>query len=266
MTHKEQFLKSLIVLDTETTSLDFREAEIIELGYILRNNEGGWETVNDLYKPSVLISPEVSEVTHIVDEDVADCKESYSGILEDFKPVVDAFRQVNGFYVAHNAFYDRSVFEHGYAGVFTFQDEWLCTMRMAKKLFANDPEVEKFRLFYLRYLFKLDVPRDLEPHRASSDAYVTAVLMEFMVNVMEERGIIDVNEPYGPQIFDWLNEPIIIDTMQFGKHKGKKLVDIPLSYWQWALSNMDSLNEEKPEYDKDFAASVVIAMESILDQ
>jgi hypothetical protein len=44
--------------------------------------------------------------------------------------------------------------------------------------------------------------------------------------------------------------------MPFGKHKGELMIDVPRSYWRWAMANMDSLNEEADNFDPDFAASV----------
>jgi hypothetical protein len=82
---------------------------------------------------------------------------------------------------------------------------------------------------------------------------------------MEELTIIDKDKPYMSQVLQWLQEPIIYDTMPFGKHKGKPLESVPLDYWMWALENMDSLNEDKDNYDPDFAASVAAALEKIMD-
>ena len=39
------------------------------------------------------------------------------------------------------------------------------------------------------------------------------------------------------------------------------MVDIPKDYWKWALENMDSLNEQKDNFDPDFAASVHHALQ-----
>jgi hypothetical protein len=42
------------------------------------------------------------------------------------------------------------------------------------------------------------------------------------------------------------------------------LTDIPLSYWSWALSNMEALKEDSPGFDPDFAASVEQALNKIM--
>jgi hypothetical protein len=73
---------------------------------------------------------------------------------------------------------------------------------------------------------------------------------------MEESGIIDKDQPYGPQIMIWSLAPIIYEKMPFGKHKGELMTDIPHSYWQWGMKNTDWFNEQADNYDPDFAASV----------
>jgi exodeoxyribonuclease X len=264
MTEKQKFLYQLVVLDTETTSLDFREAEVIELGFSFMD-DGVWKYFGELYKPSNSISAEVSAVTNITDEMVENCY-SFKNLYKDFDSTVSLRSQYSGtpYIVAHNAFYDSKVLEHGYPETDVLNYNWLCTMRMAKKLFADDDTVTQYNLPYLRYRFKLDIPKNMPHHRASSDAYMTAKLIEFLIEVMEIKGLLIEDEPYDKQIEIWLNEPVIMTKMPMGKHKGKLLTEVPLDYWQWAFKNLDSLNEDKDEYDADFAASVVKALDEKL--
>jgi len=259
---KDHLLKHSCVIDTETTSLNFREAEIIELGFALY--DGAWEHHSIYYKPSTPISPKVSAVTNIINEDVEDC-ESFAICYTDFDDIMEAVGTTSDvLIVAHNAFYDNSVFKHMYSQSHVLNYDWLCTMRLAKKLFSGDDTVEEYNLPYLRYRFELDIPRDMPHHRAGTDAYITAKLFEYLVGVMEDRGLLDQNGPYKDQIIEYVSEPIIIDRMPFGKHKGKLIKDVPMDYWTWALNNVDSLQEDKDEYDPDFAASVAKVLEEKL--
>ena len=262
MNNKEQFLSECIVLDTETTSLDFREAEVIEFGFVMKFPNEGWVRFVELHSPSKPITPEVSAVTNITNKMVLG-KPKFEDAIDDLNDILGTL--VNkGSRVAHNAFYDSKVLEK-YTGITDINTEWLCTMRMAKKLYADDDTVTQFNLPYLRYRFELDVPEDLPAHRADADALVTALLLEHMLKDMEERGLVDTSLPYREQIEEWLNQPVIMTKMPFGKHKGKKLDDVPLDYWQWAFANLDSLNEDKDEFDRDFAASATKAVEKLLD-
>lgn len=260
MNNKEIFLSECFVLDTETTSLNFREAEVIEFGYVMKHADG-WTCFDSLHAPSEPISFEVQAITNITNKMVAG-KPKFEDSLYDINMVLNTLIGT-GSRVAHNAFYDSSVLNK-YTNIVDIQTDWLCTMRLAKKLYANDDTVTQFNLPYLRYRFELDVPEDLPAHRASADAFVTALLLEYMVTQMETDGILDENQPYREQIEVWLAAPVIITKMPFGKHKGKKLEEVPISYWQWAFKNLDSLDESKDEFDKDFAASVTSALEKMI--
>jgi len=256
---KEQFLTECIVLDTETTDIDYSKAEITEYGYVIRNlgNPLQWESFDYLYKPHTPITPENSAITNITNRMVED-KPHFEDDIEKVTSVLDAFRV----YVAHNSFYDRKVLEN----YDIHRGRWLCTLDIARKLYHDDSTVTAHNLPYLRYRFEILDPADYQiaAHRADSDALVTAHLLEIMVTEMEERGILTPGEDYYSAITAWLEEPIIYTTMPFGKHKGKNMSDVPLDYWQWALDKMDTLNEEHEKYDRHFAASVMAAIESKL--
>lgn len=253
---------SCLPMDTETTSLDFREAEVIELGFALLMRTGKWEPIDYLYKPAhTVVTPEISAVTHITQKMVENKPFFGKRIEGDFNAVIDTFGDGLNL-VAHNAFYDSKVLEN--YNLRKFDSPWLCTMRMAKKLYADDDTVTQFNLPYLRYRFELDIPSDMPHHRAGTDAYMAAMLFEHLITEMEEQEIIDKNLPYRPQVEEWLAAPITITKMPFGKHKGKPLAEVPLDYWKWALKNLNSLDEEADEYDADFATSVANVLEALL--
>jgi len=205
--------------------------------------------------------PEISAVTNITDKMVKG-KPSFAKSIESFDKILETIGTPDDtIIVAHNAFYDKNVFTHGYSTSTVLDREWVCTMRMAKKLYADDDTVTAFNLAYLRYRFDLDVPDDIPAHRASADAYVTAKLFEHLLDEALAQGVFAPGVDKRTQLLEWLNEPAIMTKMPFGKHKGKKLEEVPMSYWNWALNNMDSLDEKKDEYDADFAASVIKVLE-----
>jgi len=261
MDNREEFLKNCIPLDTETTSLSFAVAEVIELGFALKF-EKHWEVISNLYKPvDTEISHEVSAITNITQKMVENKPYFGKQIEGDLNIILDTIVGT-GNLVAHNAFYDSKVMEK-----YPMRDigsPWLCTLRMAKKLYADDETVTQYNLPYLRYRFELDIPEHMAHHRAGADAFMTGLLLEHLVDEMVRQEIILKDEPYKEQIEEWLEKPVTIDKMPFGKHKGKKLTEIPLSYWKWALQNLDSLDEDKDGYDKDFAASVALAIEELI--
>jgi DNA polymerase III epsilon subunit-like protein len=259
----DELLMNTVVLDTETTSLDCKEAEIIEFGFVLKM-EDDWQQFDELHKPSQPISPIISAVTYISNRMVED-KPPFEEAVDDFDKILETIGSPDDtLIVAHNVDYDKGVFEARYNTSKALDYDWVCTLRMARKLFKDDPTVEKYTLGYLRYRFDLDVADDLPMHRASADAYVAAKLFEYLLEVAEEQGVFDNLMDTRARLIEWLAEPIVTTIMPFGKHKGKKLTEVPADYWAWALDNMNSLNENHDDYDADFAASVINAFDGQL--
>lgn len=251
MSYREDFLQSCLVLDTETNSDDYKIAEIVESGFVIRE-DNDWTIFQELHKPvDRPIPPKVESICYITNKMVAD-KPSFLDSKEVFQEVVNGYS--GGYLVAHNYFFDMRVLENH--SIDTKNHKWICTWRMAKKLFNNVSSVEETNLPYLRFALELDIPIEMRCHRAGNDSYITAKLLELLVSYLEESGIIDKNQPYGPQIETWLAEPILLERMTIGKHKGELMKDVPHSYWQWAMANTDWFNEEADNFDPDFAASV----------
>lgn len=251
MSHREDFLRSCLILDTETNSDNYKLAEIIESGFAIREDDS-WTIFQELHKPkNGTVPPKVESICYITNEMVED-KPAFVDSKAVFEEVVAGY--IGGYLIAHNFFFDKEVLKNH--GIDTSKHTWICTWRMAKKLFNGVDTIAETNLPYLRFALDLDVPIEMHCHRAGNDSFITAKLLEVLVTILEESGIIDVNEPYGPQIANWVNEPIIFDKMPIGKHKGELLKDIPMSYWKWAFENMDMLNDQADNYDPDFEASV----------
>lgn len=250
MSHKEEFYKQCLILDFETTGKDFSTAEVIEAGFVIRENNE-WIIFQELHKPiNTAIPPLVESITYITNKMVENSP-TFLDSKDVFQSVVDGF--VNGYAVGHNYFYDMKVGQnHG----ITFPVNSICTFKLAKKLFNGVTEIENLTLPYLRFALELDVPIELYAHRAGNDSFMTGKLLEFFVDMMEESGIIDTSLPYGPQIMEYANTPFLYSTMPFGKHKGEKFEDIPKSYWQWASRTTNWFDSEAPDYDPDLAASI----------
>ena len=253
MSFREEFLKGCLVLDTETTNQDRNVAEIIESGFVIKDG-ATWNIFQELHRPTGLISPTIESICYITNDMVKAAPPFVEGAA-NFQEIIDGF----DYLLAHNTLYDRTVLTNH--GIDSTKHKWICTWRMVRKLFNGDETVELTNLPYLRFRFKLDVPIDMRCHRAGNDSFMTALLLEYMLDIMEERGIIDKDLPYGPQILEWVEQPIIYVLMPFGKHKNQRMETIPLSYWSWALKNMDSLKEDSDDYDPDFAASIEHAIE-----
>jgi DNA polymerase III epsilon subunit-like protein len=255
MSHKENFLKSCLILDTETNSDQYKIAEIIEAGYVLRDGTN-WKMVQKLHKPiDRPIPPKVESICYITNK-MVEHEPAFLDAHYEFEEMVKQYE--SGYLVAHNHFYDMRVLENH--GIDTTEYSWLCTWKMAKKLFNGAPGIEETNLPYLRFALELDVPIEMHCHRAGNDSYITAKLLEVLVEYMEVANLLDQGLPYGPQIAEWLAKPTIYATMPFGKHKGVPMSEIPHGYWKWAMEKTDWFNEEADNYDPDLAASISLAL------
>lgn len=251
MSHREDFYKQCMVLDTETNSDDYNIAEIIESGFVIRD-EGVWSMYQDLHRPENRpIPPKVQSICYITNSMVENSP-CFSEVKDVFQNVVDVYK--TGYFVGHNSFFDQRVLENN--GIDFGDAQWICTWRMAKKLFADEATIEETNLPYLRFALELDIPIDIYCHRAGNDSLITAKLLETFVDLLEESKIIDPTQPYGPQIYQWASEPIIYARMPFGKYKGTPMESIPVDYWQWALKNTHWFDDSADNYDPDLAASI----------
>ena len=248
MNQKKKLINSVISLDTETTNLDYKIAKIIEFGCAYLDNDNLVHR-SILINPEIKIEPEISAITNISNKMVENCH-----IFEDARSEIESLIKLKTACVAHNAFYDQNVLKYHNIGNLQF----ICTLRLAKKLLGDDITVKQFNLPYLRYRFDILDPADNNhlAHRADSDALVALHLFLILVEIMESRSLLDENEDYLTQIISWLEEPIIVNKMPFGRHKDKEFKDVPMSYWNWALGNLDCLKEDHDLYDKDLALSI----------
>lgn len=255
MSHKEDFFMKCMFLDVETTGKDYSTAEIVESGFVIRENNE-WVMFQELHKPiNTLIPPVVQSICYITNVMVKD-RQSFIDSKDIFQSVVDSFS--DGYMVGHNYFYDMMVLQnHG----ITLPDSSVCTWRLSKKLFNEVPEIEATNLPYLRFALDLDIPIEVRCHRAGNDSLITAKLFEVLISLMEEQGIIDINQPYGPQISKWAAEPIYYTNWPIGKYKGMKIDELPVDHITWALKNMDSLNESSPSFDPDLVATITTSLE-----
>ncbi len=251
----KQLLQNTTVFDTETTHKDYLQAELIEFASGTHNGSDWVIEVDELFKPTLPIPFAASAVNHITNKHVKD-KPGFAEWASDIHALLNA----RAICVAHNIFYDAQVLD-AYGVVVNNQ---VCTMRMAQKLFSEDQTVEAVNLSYLRYALDLNIPDNIGVHRASGDVYVTGVLFEHLLTLTVKKGFVSEGENFIDNLLEWVKSPTITTVMPFGKHKGQKLTDIPLSYWSWALSNMEALQQDGKGYDPDFAASVEHALNQIM--
>jgi len=268
----QQFLKEVLVIDTETTGLlDKVDSEIIEIAAGKYNSDNELSIESRLFGSVSPIPPEASAVNYISNRMI----EGLPTLAESFDYVDDimGFNAVIKYVlIAHNSDFDRRMFIKEYRqynnedglGVYANKENWLCTLRLAKSILGTNGPHEAFNLNYLRYYFDLDVDDSIPGHRASCDVIVTAKLLEKLIEIGIEKGLINEDEEIGPQLKKLCWNPIKIVKWNIGKHKGKKIQEIPTDYLLWCIDKLDFLNDEHSNYDEDLAASVAAVLETRL--
>lgn len=263
MSNRDDFLYNTYCVDFESTALEHDKAEIIEQG--ISAYAGKWVILHSsLHNAENGIPPEASSVNNITIDMVNHLPQfTFDQFIGGHG--VKLCARDDTIFISHNAPYDSGILEKYISSAATYnkiKENWLCSLRMTRKLHANDTSFTYFNLSYLRYRLGFKVDVKTEPHRAGYDSYLNGLLVEYIITELEDRELIDVNKPYLPQIKEWLKEPIIIELMPFGKYAGMPLVDLPESYMHWGLDTMDKLKAGTDEYDPDLAISWVMAMDA----
>lgn len=267
-TNIKTFFSKVTVLDTETTHLHPEQAEIVEIAGV-HYSDDRWNAQGMMLGAAHGIPPEASAKNNISNKMIA----GLPIFAERTNNIKSLLRWPDTqWYVAHNARYDREVLAMSWTEVgddssvdiCADQYRWLCTWRLSRHILAHEFNDCEYGLNYLRYRLELPVPDDMRLHRADDDAYLCAILLEFLTIYALEKGIIDDNADIGTQLNKLCWSAIPQVTWPFGKHRGKSLTDIPNDYYTWAFTNLSALNEDSNDYDLDLSESVRKVLEARL--
>lgn len=222
---------SIIILDTETTDKDPNN-RLVQLAY--KNLDTG-EFINEFFKPPVPITFGAMAVHHITNE-----------MVEDKMPFADSPHKTilvdllkENILVAHNAPFDMQVLRN--EGL--EPRKYLDTLRLTRHLL----EAEQYNLQYLRYSLGLNV--DGSAHDALGDVLVLEALFEYLKNKTKEQYKLDSDEDIVNKLLELNAMPVLLDTINFGKHRGKTFAEVATSdksYLQWLYGS----ESEKPEADQ----------------
>lgn len=272
MDYIQNFFENLAVLDTETTGVD-ETADIIEfsISFPMGSGESIQEIMNftDRYKPIQSVPPEASAIHFITDEDLVDCG-SYSDSIESINELMTTRR----FYVGHNVSFDRLklIENHDRANnplpdELQDEDAWICTLRFAKKLFGEDMDFKNFTLTYLWFKFELykECNYQIKPHSAEDDVFMCYKVLEKLLDLSVQSGIIDPSYDIGSQIVNYCNQPTELKVMPVGKHKGWVFSELPMNYMEWMVEKSDILNEKNPTFNRDLAYTFELEFARRLD-
>jgi DNA polymerase III epsilon subunit-like protein len=207
-----------IFLDTETTGTgpDDRLCQIA-----FKTDKG--LVVDELFNPGRPIAIEAMAVHHITNEMVAD-QPSFKD-SPAHKKLETLLKDEQSILVAHNARFDLDMLRR--EGMQT--DKAICTYKLTRYL-DKEGRIPQYNLQYLRYYLKLDI--DAVPHSALGDILVLEGLFRRIRAQFEPVDEADA----AAQMLKISSEPVLVARMPFGKHKGKKMDQIPPDYLQWLLS------------------------------
>ena len=216
---------NLLVVDTETTGTIPGVHSPCEVGWVLTSLTENLVSGSTLVNPGHPITNEAKAVHHILDEDVAEAPALLPAMKDRIVPRLRGY-VISG-YAAHNAKFDSAMLP------MLNKQPWLCTYRLAKKLY---PALAHHTNQFLRYELGLDVPeaKGLPAHRALADAFVTAALVRHLLGKMLKEGPGLTFE----DVIAFIQEPTLVLMCPFNKHKDRTWEDVvkyDADYCQWVL-------------------------------
>jgi len=174
---------SFLVFDLETTGLNPKEDEIIEIGAIKMKGSEVLGTYSTFVKPEKELSTMITSLTGI-SEDMLSKARPIKEVLPEFTKFAEGC-----ILVAHNASFDYGFVRNSVKKHFGGDWEMPCidTLALAKSLFRSksyslDNVVKRLKLGHFDH------------HRAYEDAKVTAEVLKKFVQLAKKRGVQNVNE------------------------------------------------------------------------
>jgi DNA polymerase-3 subunit epsilon len=169
------------IIDIETTGPNASSDKIIEIAIIVHDGDQIVNQFSSLVNPECIIPPFISRLTGIDNEMVADAPKFY----EVAKRIVEITNDT--VFVAHNATFDYNFIRHEFKSLgFNFSKDFLCTLRLAKKLL---PGLPAYGLGRLNGFLNLQIENR---HRAFGDAEATVKLFEILIE--KNTGSADFSE------------------------------------------------------------------------
>lgn len=164
------------VIDLETTGGMSRRDKITEVAIVLFDGEKIIEQFETLINPERSIPFEITRITGITDDMVAEAPKFY----EVAKKIVEMTE--NAIFVAHNARFDYSFIREEFASLgYTYTRKTLCTVALSRKSF---PGLTSYSLGNLIRHFDIQVRNR---HRAMDDALATVDVLQRALNLQEGK-------------------------------------------------------------------------------
>lgn len=212
-----------IILDTETHTLN---GQPIEIAYAPIDVQNGKLTLDksklfdQLYSVDEPISFAAMAVHHILESDLLNKPHYSSFTLPPYTQYI----------IGHNIDYDIRAIEK--CGVNTSSIKAICTLALARRVW---PDAEAHNISALIYMISKGSEKAREmikkAHRADMDIILTA---NILMHIVHQLNINSMEELYAAS-----EDARIPRSINFGKHRGTNIVDLPADYIQWLLRQDD---------------------------
>lgn len=188
--------EDIVVLDTETTGLSFKDCSLIEISAARLSGREVVDRLETFVHPDGLIPPEIQQLTGISNADVADAPSAREAVaaLAEFtggSPVL-----------AHNATFDRTFIEGGPGGG-EVSDTWIDTLALSRIAL---PRLSSHRLADMATAFGCASVT----HRASDDVDALAGMWRILLTALSDlpKGLLALLADMHPEV-DWPFRPIL---------------------------------------------------------
>lgn len=212
-----------IILDTETHTLN---GQPIEIAYAPIQIHDGKLTLDksqifdQLYRVDEPISYAAMAVHHILESELVDQPHYTSFSLP----------QDTTYIIGHNIDYDIRALEK--CGVDISKIKAICTLALARLVW---PDAEAHNISALIYMITKGSTkaRDMikKAHRADMDIILTANILMHEIHHLKIQTI--------EELYTASEDARIPRTINFGKHRGTAIADLPADYMQWLLRQED---------------------------
>lgn len=227
----------LIFFDTETTGLE-PEDKVIQIGTIIVDGDKDPIRHESLHSAGGRKISIQAMATHHITEEMIDGKYELEAHKERYQGLFDS-----GIAIAHNAKFDIRMMAQSGINI----DRFICTRKVAYKMFKKEESHALQRLRYSLGLYKLETER-IDAHSALSDCVVLQNLFNHMKSIALK--LVSEEEMYEKMI-KTSKQPMFLRKFGFGKYAKKEHTiaevakkDFQYIKWLWNKSGMPDTDED----------------------
>lgn len=225
-----------VVLDLETTGADIAEDSICQIGAVLASytetDARAITLLSMLANPGQPIKPDASAVHGIKDEDVYWSTPAIWALRHVDLMLKELSKTGQVIICGQNQERFDIPLMHRLLPEAGFNEyPSIDTYTLALRLYPSMPH----KLGELYEWFMEDEP--IDAHDAAADCHMVArILGKYMREHFSDMSLMDLAKH--------LEEPVVLETMPFGKHKGLPCAEVPKGYYVWCMNNFNDSHKD----------------------